>query len=462
MSTSESTQTVTRRTLARRVLVGSGGLAGVGLLAACGVTGNGASAAPPSSSANAAPVTVELRHNGVSDAQMAKWRPVFEAAQAQLPKYITLHATFETDKMWDKLQVEHAGGTGPDVVYNQVNWYITGGVNGIFHSLNTYMARDKVKRESYNPGAMRSWIWKDKVYALPYSAGGETAFLNKRLFQEMALPLPKVTWTWDELLTAAQKLTKGEGLNKQFGVVLFNNALQITQGTWMLNNGGQVLNEARDKALYGDDPKSIAAFEWLVNLRVKHGVEPKNEEKTPNPSKPNTTLQPFNEGRAAIEIGRFSRYNEWIDVLGKDQIEIMPVPVGPSGRRVSAVGTNGWSVGGHTEVPDAAWEVVKWLTGPQGQSGVGADAVGVPALISAASDPQFLKRYAGTKAQQTFAAWSKDSHDYFVNPDATEAWKAHTKEAAAAFDGTKTPREALRDSAAALNIIFDRRPANLR
>jgi hypothetical protein len=53
---------------------------------------------------------------------MARWRPVFEKAQAGLPKHVTLNATFETEQMWDKLQAQHAGGEGPDVVYNQVNW----------------------------------------------------------------------------------------------------------------------------------------------------------------------------------------------------------------------------------------------------------------------------------------------------------------------------------------------------
>lgn len=443
----------TRRTLVRTTAAGGAAT----ILAACGGPGGA-----PERTQSAAPATVELRHNGVSEAQMARWRPVFEKAQASLPKHITLNATFETERMWEKLQVEHAAGSGPDVVYNQVNWYITGGVNGIFRALNDYMARDRVKREAYNPGAFASWAWKDKVYALPYSAIGETAFLNKRLFREMAVPVPKADWTWDDLLAAALRLRKGEGLSKQFGVVLFNNALQITQGTWMMNNGGAVFNETRDKALYGDDPKSIAAFEWLVDLRLRHGVEPKPEERTPNPARPNATLQPFNEGRAAVEIARFSRYNEWINNLGEENIEILPVPAGPARRRISAVGTNGWSVGGHSDVPDAAWQVVRWLTGPEGQSGVGAEAVSVPALISAATSKELLARYSGTRVQETFAAWAKDSHDYFVNPDSGETWSAHNKHSAEAFEGKKTARQALRDSAEALNIIFSRRPAELR
>ncbi|MGH2349994.1 MAG: ABC transporter substrate-binding protein, partial [Chloroflexota bacterium] len=243
--------TTTRRALFRSAAAG-GSAASLGVMAACG---EGSSAPPTTQSAQ--PVTVELRHNGVSEAQMARWRPVFDAAKASLPKHITLNATFETEKMWDKLQAQHAGGEGPDVTYNQVNWVITGGVHGIFRSLNDLLARDKVKPDAYNPGAFQSWRWKGQQYAMPYSAIGETVFLYKRLFRELAVPVPNPTWTWADLLAAALKLTKGEGTSKQFGVVLFNNSLQVTQGSWMLNNGGKVFDETRTAALYGDDPKSI-------------------------------------------------------------------------------------------------------------------------------------------------------------------------------------------------------------
>lgn len=425
------------------------------VLAACGQPGNeaGGPSAPPS--------VVELRHQGTAEAQVARWTALFGEAQASLPK-IALRHSFESTAYWDKLQVEHAAGTGPDVTYNQVNWYIAGGARGIFQPLDQFMLRDKVKRQAYNKGALESWLWKDRLYGIPYSAIGEAVFLYKKLFREMAVPVPGPAWTWDDLLSAARKLTKGEGTSKQFGVVLFNNSLQITQGTWILNNGGKILNETRDKALYGDDPKAIEAFQWLVDLRLRHAVEPKPDEQTPDPSRPAQRLQPMNEGRAAMEIARFSRYNEWIEQLGAENVEILPVPAGPGNRRSSAVGTNAWSVGGHSKTPDAAWEVVKWLTGPQGQGGKNARIASVPALTTAATSKEFLDLYAGTKIQETFDAWAKDSRDYLVNSEATEAWAEHAKQANPALEGLKSARQALKDSADALNVIFARRPADLR
>src|SRR6266508_387361 len=353
----------------RRALLGSAATAGAAALAACGATGG---TQPASQSLQ--PATVEWRHSASSDAAMARWTDFSNDVKAAMAeKKINVNLTFETSQMWEKMQVEFAGGSGPDVVYNQVSWVIPGGVRGIFLQLDDLVKRDKIKRDSYSAGAWDSWVWKNKLYAMAYSGFGECVFLYKKLFTESNVALPKLDWTWDDFLTIAKKLTKGEGTSRQFGVVLFHGAgWQLTGSSWMMNNGGKVLNDARDKALFGDDPKSIQGFEWLVDLRLRHGVDPKVEERTVSPSNPNTRLQPMNEGRAAMEIARFSRYSEWIDMLGKGTVEIYPLPSGPAKRRTHAIGTNAWSVGGLSKVKDAGWEVTKWLTSLGGQTGKGA------------------------------------------------------------------------------------------
>ena len=438
-----------------------GGLLGgaAGVLAACGQTGT----ASQHAGQTAAPIPVEWRHSASSDAAVQRWTDFHKEVQAALaPKY-DVKLNFESTQMWEKLQVEYAGGTGPDVVYNQVGWYILGGVRGIFLRLDDLAKRDKVRRDQYSPGAWDSWVWKDKLYAIPYSGFGETVFLYKKLFEAANVPLPSLNWTWDDMLSVAKRLTKGEETAKQFGLVLFHGGdIQLTASSWMLNNGGKVLNDTKDKALFGDDAKSIQAFEWLVDLRLRHGVDAKTAERTVSPSNPSTRIQPMNEGRAAMEIARFSRYSEWIDMLGKGNVEMYPLPVGPAKRRSHAVGTNAWSVGGSSKVKDAAWDVVKWLTGTPGQTGKGARVVPFPALLAGANSKDFMDQYAGTKLKDVVDAWAKDSHDYIVTPDTTEMNRIHNVHASAAFEGTKTARQALRDSADEINQVFARRSTDLR
>ena len=445
----------------RAVLFSGMAAATAGVLGACG----GATVQQPAAQ-TLQPATVEWRHLASSDAVLQRWGDFGNDVKAALAeKKITVNLNFESTQMWEKLQVEFAGGAGPDVVYNQVSWVIPGGIRGIFLQLDDLVKRDKIKRESYSGGAWDSWVWKNKQYAMAYSGFGECVFLYKKLFTESNVALPKLDWTWDEFLDVAKKLTKGTELQKQFGVVLFHGGdWQLTGSSWMLNNGGKVLSDARDKALFGDDAKSIQAFEWLTDLRLRQGVEPKTTERTPAPTaaNPAATAQPMNEGRAAMEIARFSRYSEWIQLLGSGNVEIYPLPAGPAKRRTHAVGTNAWSVGGMSKVKDAAWEVVKWLTGPGGQTGKGGRVVPFPSLLAGGTSPEFLSQYAGTKLKDVVDAWAKDSHDYMVNPDSTEVNPIFNKHSTAAFNGEKTARQALRDAQDEINVVFGRRPADLR
>ena len=446
----------------RRAVLAGGAALAAGVLGACGA---GRATQQPEARA-VQPATVEWRHLASSDAVVQRWGDFGNDVKAALAeKKITVNLNFESSQMWEKLQVEFAGGTGPDVVYNQVSWVIPGGVRGIFLQLDDLVKRDKVKRESYSAGAWDSWVWKNKLYAMAYSGFGECVFLYKKHFTEANVPLPKLDWTWDEFLDVAKKLTKGSEQQKVFGVVLFHGAdWQLTGSSWMMNNGGKVLNEARDKALFADDAKSLQAFEWLTDLRVRHGVDPKPSERTPAPTaaNPNATVQPMNEGRAAMEIARFSRYSEWIQQLGNGNVEIYPLPIGPAKRRTHAVGTNAWSVGGVSKVKDQAWEVVKWLTGPGGQTGKGGRVVPFPSLLAGGTSKEFLDQYAGTKLKEVVDAWAKDSHDYMVNPDSTEVNPIFNRHATAAMDGQKTAAQALRDAQAEINVVFGRRPADLR
>src|SRR5688572_20649457 len=261
-----------------------GATAAAGILSACG-----AGAAQQPESRTVQPATVEWRHLASSDAVVQRWTDFGNDVKAALAeKKITVNLNFESTQMWEKMQVEYAGGSGPDVVYNQVSWVIPGGVRGIFLQLDDLVKRDKVRRESYSAGAWDSWVWKNKLYAIAYSGFGETVFLHKKYFTEANVPLPKLDWTWDDFLDIGKKLTKGSDQQKVFGAVLFHGGdWQLTGSSWMMNNGGKVLNDTRDKALFADDSKSLQAFEWLVDLRVRHGVDPKTSERTPAPTAAN-------------------------------------------------------------------------------------------------------------------------------------------------------------------------------
>src|SRR5688572_33101709 len=135
---------LTRRT----VLTNGATAAGAGVLSACG-----AGAAQQPQTQTLQPATVEWRHLASSDAVVQRWTDFGNDVKAALAeKKITVNLNFESTQMWEKMQVEYAGGSGPDVVYNQVSWVIRGGLLGIFLQLDDLVKRDKIRRENYSAG----------------------------------------------------------------------------------------------------------------------------------------------------------------------------------------------------------------------------------------------------------------------------------------------------------------------
>lgn len=64
------------------------------------------------------------------------------------------------------------------------------------------------------------WVNGDQVYGLPtiYS-NNRWMMVNVDMFEEAGLEVPYDGWTYDEFYAAAEKLTKGEGLDKTYGMM---------------------------------------------------------------------------------------------------------------------------------------------------------------------------------------------------------------------------------------------------
>ena len=133
---------------------------------------------------------------------------------------VTLTITPPGTNLWEKLQTEFAGGqTTYDIVVNQINWVQVGAARGLFASMDEQMARDNIAREEFLDTA--SWLFKNKLYALPFQVSGELLFYNKAIFDKEGMEHPTPEWTWDDVITNATKFTKRTGdKTEQWGLQL--------------------------------------------------------------------------------------------------------------------------------------------------------------------------------------------------------------------------------------------------
>ncbi len=352
------------------------------------------------------------------------------------------------DHYWDNLQTRVAGGGAPDVVVNQVDWVQPGAARNIFVALDSYMGQDSVKREDYND--YKSWLYQGKIYGLPFQALGEMVFINKKLFKDAGVAVPTASWDWTAMLDAATKLTKGEGPAKQFGLHYGYLQMYVNLGTFVLNNGGMVLNQARDKALYGDDPKAIAAAQWVVDTMLKTKL-------APTPASLQGQPDPMTTGHVAMEVYSFFAVANVQKGIGDDNMDILPIPKGPAADTV-AIGSNAWSIVGTSKVRDQSWKLVNYLQSSEGQT-VWAPS-GTPALNSVATSDAYLKLYPNQKDNLKLILnhWNTAGRDYFITPDTDDWWNTSGKYLTPMYTGEKTAPAAMKESADAVNTqVFAKR-----
>jgi ABC-type glycerol-3-phosphate transport system substrate-binding protein len=436
----------------RGVLAGASVALSGAVLAACAPGGG-----PSSAEATKAAVPKEMTLvKPVGTDQVDKgWRDALEAAS----KATNVKATLLTEPggvpFWEKRQNEFAAGSaGADVTYNQNNWVLIGGLKNMFVDHMPYMVRDKVNQGEYIKIELESWRWKNKQWALPYQSGGEAVMINKQMFQEKGVPLPSPSWTYDDLVAAAQRLH--DPANNKAGIIIGQNGIQYMAGTFMRNYGGKVLNDARNKAIYADDANSTRGAEMNVDLHQKYKVTPTPAMMALVPS--GSTL--FRAGRAGIQID-YIGYIGAIADLGASNVDVLPPPKGPTGAQSARVVGNAWSILQLSKNPDPAWQVLRWLHTKEGLLGAGSGqllGMGWPPIVYAGEAPIWADKFKGTRIADVIKIWTTAGHNQVVLPEGDLALNEMNPPWTRALNGEVGVREGLKESQDKVNVLFSKRP----
>ncbi|HET8910382.1 MAG TPA: extracellular solute-binding protein, partial [Ktedonobacteraceae bacterium] len=138
--------------------------------------------------------------------------------QANLKNFETAHPNIKLN--WSpisgdyptKMRANIAGNTVPDVFYLQPtmsNEYIS---SGKLLNLSPYMTKDNVNASDYYSALTNPFVCtKGDVYGLPKDWNSLGVFYNKQMFKDAGLAEPTANWTWSDMQTDAQKLTKNAG-----------------------------------------------------------------------------------------------------------------------------------------------------------------------------------------------------------------------------------------------------------
>jgi multiple sugar transport system substrate-binding protein len=290
--------------------------------------------------------------------EMPGWQGIVDAwnAQSDNIKVKLERLPGSWDEYVEKMLAEIAAGNPPDIGRMGVAYMPAFSEGGYLVDLKPYAERDSFDFDLYFEAAMDTYRKDGTLYGLPAGIYTMANFVNKDMFSNAGLELPPSdwdnTWTWDDFLTAAAKMTSGEGPTKQYGVYVNLFPERWIQYLWQ--NGATWFNEDRTRSAL-DTNEAIETLQFLQDLIYKYEVAP-----TPSVTQSIPADQIFRTGR----LGMFQE-GMWM-IPGFSQIErfnwgVTPFPRSKGGAAtpiypdayVSFVGT---------KYPDEAWKVIRFFT----------------------------------------------------------------------------------------------------
>ena len=288
-----------------------------------------------------------------------------------------------------KMLLGHVAGTAPDVMRLDASSAAVFINNGVLLDLREYIQNDPdFKLESYFPNVVDITRRGDEVYGIPMGFTPMVLYYNKDLFDAAGVAYPDGTWTYDEFLQAAKRLTTEDVYGFEF-----TNWMAM----WILflwNNGGDVLNSDGTRAQGAfDSAECVEAVQFLHDLVNVHKAAPTKSQTAA------LGVNLFAQGRAAMKIVGHWELIDYTKDTAKVKVERIGIAPPPTNleKPVTVMYESGLAIMKNCKNPDLAWELVKHLCGYDVQTRYNSTGIEVSALR------QIAKEAAVTRSVVSFS-----------------------------------------------------------
>lgn len=262
-----------------------------------------------------------------------------------------------------KLQLAITGGKTPDI-FQAASTALRLVESGKVLRLDDYIAKDPVLSDANQTRTTAFDLAKfdgEHIDAFPLGTlCGMQLFFNQDLFDKAGVAYPTSSWTWDDFLAAAQKLTVTKnGKTVQWGTTL--GYLRGWDGGWQSIAASNGMTKLLDKSgaaprLSVDQPSVANAWQFMQDLIYKYKVAPTlaNEEVF---KQSGNSFQSGKTAMIADGCWQMGPYDNAIKNLG-----MTTLPVGSSGQSVGPVWGNNMIISSDSDNKDTAWDFLRWWT----------------------------------------------------------------------------------------------------
>jgi multiple sugar transport system substrate-binding protein len=289
------------------------------------------------------------------------------------------------DDYFTKLKTVWAGGDAtaiPDVLFL---WPTPSyAAKGVLENLQPYIEKSGYNLDDYWPYLLDSARYDGAVYGLPRDIEAHALYYNKKLFDEAGVAYPTDEWTWDDLLAAAEKLTKQDASGR-----VTQYALGMEGGKWPIwvgQAGGIVLDDLVNPSKCTlDTPEAMKGLQFFYDLMDKGYAI-----RSATMSQQGGDAGVFETGQVAMIIQNSSRvptFNANADL----DYDVAAVPIPQGGQRWDMNGGAAWVMSAGADNKEAAWDFLQWLQSPGGGETIYTKNGEIfPALRSVANSQDFL------------------------------------------------------------------------
>ncbi len=312
---------------------------------------------------------------------------VVEAFQQAHPEITVDFQLLPYADYYTSLKTWIAGGTAPDVASLDLAMLQEMAASGSLVDLNPMITADGYDLSAYYQSTLDMFQNNGGQYGLPASYSNVVLYYNKNLFDAAGLPYPDANMDWTTFIADAKQLTQdtnGDGTIDIFGTA------RLWWPYYMLLTGATPFN-ADATACTLTDQNAIDGFQAMVDLTLKDKVAP-----SANDLAAQDDWHMFEGGRIAMyPIGPWS-ISEFNDVIKDFDWDATTLPSGPTGKKVTFLFGNAYSVLSASKQQAAAFEFMKFVTGAQGDQ-IRQDAGFEIAPIKSVAEGSFLKAMEGKK-----------------------------------------------------------------
>ncbi len=316
---------------------------------------DGAATEAPAADGEKTKLTVSVWDNASSP----QFQAVADAFMAKNPNVEVELIDTQADEYNNKITVMLAGGAAdPDVIMvKEADTQVGMKEKNQLLDLTSYIEKDGIDLSVYG-GAAEQLQMDGKQYTLPFRRDWYTLFYNKDLFDAAGVEYPSDDMTWDEYEALAKQMTSGEGSAKVYG---------SHNHTWMALVANWALQDGKNTLLSEDYSFLKPAYEQALRMQDEGVVQSYANLKTGSIHYISTFEQ---QQCAMVPMGTW-----FIATLIQDKkdgkfdfnwgVTKIPHPEGvEAGSTVGSV--TPIAINAKTDVPDLAWEFVKFATSEEG------------------------------------------------------------------------------------------------